>query len=200
MPNLPAICDDCGTMFPSGFVMENCTNISLSGNKSGPCPSCGGMGSIPDGVFNVLGNVIEILDAPRKTVDQLNRYVRVLNSAREQKLSREQIKEQIDKDVPELASISDFLPKTRNELYAFLALLLGILTTIITSMKDDEVTVVEPQIILEQTINNHFYDTQVVTKPSITRLSAPVRPKVGRNEPCLCGSGLKYKKCCLDRI
>jgi hypothetical protein len=65
MPNLPAICDDCGTMFPSGFVMENCTNISLSGNKSGPCPSCGGMGSIPDGVFNVLGNVIEILDAPK---------------------------------------------------------------------------------------------------------------------------------------
>ena len=22
-------------------------------------------------------------------------------------------------------------------------------------------------------------------------------PKVGRNEPCPCGSGLKYKKCCL---
>jgi uncharacterized protein YecA (UPF0149 family) len=23
------------------------------------------------------------------------------------------------------------------------------------------------------------------------------RQKVGRNDPCLCGSGLKYKKCCL---
>ena len=23
--------------------------------------------------------------------------------------------------------------------------------------------------------------------------------KVGRNDPCPCGSGLKYKKCCLDR-
>jgi SEC-C motif-containing protein len=22
-------------------------------------------------------------------------------------------------------------------------------------------------------------------------------PKVGRNEPCPCGSGKKYKKCCL---
>ena len=31
--------------------------------------------------------------------------------------------------------------------------------------------------------------------------SAPVDPprKIGRNEPCLCGSGKKYKKCCLDR-
>ena len=23
-------------------------------------------------------------------------------------------------------------------------------------------------------------------------------PKIGRNEPCPCGSGLKYKKCCID--
>ena len=23
-------------------------------------------------------------------------------------------------------------------------------------------------------------------------------PKVGRNEPCPCGSGLKFKKCCLN--
>jgi uncharacterized protein YecA (UPF0149 family) len=26
--------------------------------------------------------------------------------------------------------------------------------------------------------------------------SPPSRPKVGRNEPCPCGSGRKYKKCC----
>ena len=25
------------------------------------------------------------------------------------------------------------------------------------------------------------------------------RPKIGRNDPCPCGSGKKYKKCCLDR-
>jgi len=22
-------------------------------------------------------------------------------------------------------------------------------------------------------------------------------PRIGRNDPCLCGSGLKFKKCCL---
>ncbi|MGM0594272.1 MAG: UPF0149 family protein, partial [Pseudomonadota bacterium] len=27
-----------------------------------------------------------------------------------------------------------------------------------------------------------------------------VSTKVGRNEPCPCGSGLKYKKCCIDKI
>lgn len=24
-------------------------------------------------------------------------------------------------------------------------------------------------------------------------------PKHGRNQPCPCGSGLKYKKCCIDK-
>ena len=23
-------------------------------------------------------------------------------------------------------------------------------------------------------------------------------PKLGRNDPCICGSGKKYKKCCLE--
>ncbi|HEY7321830.1 MAG TPA: SEC-C metal-binding domain-containing protein [Candidatus Binatia bacterium] len=25
-------------------------------------------------------------------------------------------------------------------------------------------------------------------------------PKIGRNEPCPCGSGLKYKRCCLNKV
>jgi len=28
------------------------------------------------------------------------------------------------------------------------------------------------------------------------KVNVPTRPKVGRNEPCPCGSGKKYKKCC----
>ncbi len=24
--------------------------------------------------------------------------------------------------------------------------------------------------------------------------------KIGRNEPCPCGSGKKYKKCCIDEL
>lgn len=30
--------------------------------------------------------------------------------------------------------------------------------------------------------------------PAVT---IPATPKVGRNQPCPCGSGKKYKKCCL---
>lgn len=38
----------------------------------------------------------------------------------------------------------------------------------------------------------YFVDGEIV--PPATRVNAA--PKVGRNDPCPCGSGKKYKKCC----
>jgi SEC-C motif-containing protein len=39
-------------------------------------------------------------------------------------------------------------------------------------------------------------DTLPKTLPAA---AAPAAPKVGRNDPCPCGSGLKHKRCCLDK-
>ena len=36
-----------------------------------------------------------------------------------------------------------------------------------------------------------FYDGKTLRQPFIK-----AEPKVGRNDPCACGSGAKYKKCC----
>jgi len=38
----------------------------------------------------------------------------------------------------------------------------------------------------------YFHDGKVVTGEPVVRSE----PKVGRNDPCPCGSGKKYKKCC----
>jgi len=38
----------------------------------------------------------------------------------------------------------------------------------------------------------YFYDGQAPTPKTVVRTS----PKVGRNDPCPCGSGRKHKKCC----
>lgn len=35
--------------------------------------------------------------------------------------------------------------------------------------------------------------------PSAPPAPPPSEPKVGRNDPCPCGSKLKYKKCCLSK-
>lgn len=46
------------------------------------------------------------------------------------------------------------------------------------------------------------YSTFAKYRLSSPQRSSPIRssaPRVGRNEPCPCGSGKKYKRCCLDR-
>ena len=138
MPMIPAFCDDCGTPFSSGIFVENCLHMTMAGNRSGPCPNCGGMGSIPDGVFNVIGNAIEILNAPIRTIEQLKKYAQVLDEAKSQELSREEIKTKIDEEVPEFSSVSQFLPKSRSELYAFLALIISVLAYVTPLMMSDD--------------------------------------------------------------
>jgi SEC-C motif-containing protein len=38
----------------------------------------------------------------------------------------------------------------------------------------------------------YFHDGEVQREPPVARTT----PKIGRNDPCPCGSGKKYKKCC----
>jgi len=36
----------------------------------------------------------------------------------------------------------------------------------------------------------------IMGKEAVNLAPSPIRVKVGRNEPCPCGSGRKYKHCC----
>ena len=40
----------------------------------------------------------------------------------------------------------------------------------------------------------YFYDGKMISHGPVRR----AEPKIGRNEPCPCGSGKKYKKCCMN--
>lgn len=50
-------------------------------------------------------------------------------------------------------------------------------------------------------IDGEYPDQAHQSEPELTPNSVPLQPianpdKIGRNDPCLCGSGKKYKKCC----
>lgn len=62
MPMMNARCDTCGTVFPSGIYIENSTDITFSGNRSGPCPRCGGMGSLiaNNTTIDVIGDRVTV--------------------------------------------------------------------------------------------------------------------------------------------
>ena len=193
--DVPAFCDICGAVFRSGIAVENSTNITFVGNRAGPCPVCGGMGHIPDGVFNFVGNTIEILSAPIRTVDELSRLTNILREAREKKQSPEQVAQTIRKELPALSGLADLLPKTREELYAFLALIVAVIALLSQSGGGDSKST---SITVNQTINQVIVETEKAARPPEKTAQSPTKaaPKVGRNDQCPCGSGKKYKKCC----
>jgi len=186
MVHIPAFCDSCGAAFGSGIVVENCRNITFSGNRSGPCPRCGSMGSVIDGVFNVVGDVIEILSAPQRTVESLNKLSNIFREAAKEKDSTEQITEKINEQVPELSLITRYIPKNATELVAWLTFILIAMQTINQFSKDDSPDI---NIILNQSVEqsmepqNYYPFNQQAIPPT-------------RNSPCSCGSKKRYKHCC----
>lgn len=160
--HIPAFCDTCGIIFRSGIVVKNSTNVTFSGIPAGPCPACGGTGHVPDGVFNFVGNTIEILSAPQRTVEQLSRLARILREAQEKRQNPDQIAETIRNEVPELTRLADLLPKTRTELYSFLALIVTVITLLMQVGQGDSKAT---NVTVTQTINQVFIETDRATKP-----------------------------------
>ncbi len=191
MPNVPAVCDTCGTMFPSGIFIENSTNVTFVNNTSGPCPQCGGMGHIPDGTFNFIGDTIELLQGPQRTVYELESLAAILRQAREHKASVEEIVEAIQRETPQLTRLADLLPSTRSELYGFIQIVLAAIALLLTQAAQG-VNIQDVDIDVNQIIGITI--EQQTQRPNLQPHTQGI-PKVGRNELCPCGSGNKYKKC-----
>jgi len=191
MPNLPAFCDTCGTVFASGFQFENSRHITLSGCTSGPCPRCGGSGHIPDGVYNFLDNTIEILSAPSRSIEELSRLLKIVRKAIDEKADLAKLTKQIRDENPAFQSITDVLPTNKLELYGFLPILIALIQMLINSFSKPA----PPNV----TINNVFNQVYSAPPPAPTPIEKkiPLRVnKTGRNELCPCGSKRKYKLCC----
>lgn len=183
--NIPAVCDNCGAFFPSGFAASG--QITLARNAAGPCPQCGAMGRVPDGVFNVVGDTLEILHAPQQTLDDLRRLTDVLSRLRSQAASREEVATALREESVAFAGLLDLLPQNRSDLYAFISMLLAAAALVVAMRQGGAQTT---SITIEQVIQKIF----VAPEPT---QSQPMRSAdtVGRNERCPCGSGLKFKKC-----
>jgi len=188
---MPAFCNSCGAIFASGLDFDNAAEVSLSGCTAGPCPHCGGMGRIPDGVFNFIGNTIQILLAPQRTVDELSRLTQILHEARKKQQSTEAVTKKIREELPSLNRLTDLLPTDRNELYGFLALIVAVVALVTQFAQNKR----EPSgITINQVINQAYVGSGCPPDVKPQSEQRPIKPS--RNEPCSCGSGKKYKKCC----
>lgn len=199
MASLPAICDNCGTVFSSGFAASSGGTLILEGNKSGPCPSCGGYGSVPDGTYRVVEEIIEILSAPQTTIDELMRLSLIIEKAEDQEVTVDEMKREAEDKVPALSRVFDLLPKNREEARSdikfFLKLIMTAIPMVVASQQG-------PMIQVDQVINetyqnetNYYHETNTNYNISIKNTPHVKSRDIGRNDPCYCGSGIKYKKC-----
>jgi hypothetical protein len=120
---LPAVCNNCGAIFPSDYVVEGVSEAMYYEGNLEQCRKCGHMARIPVGLFNFANDAIDVLQAPDQTIVDLRRFGAILSDLRERGASVDEVQETIRTQAPQFASLADLLPQNRAELYTFLALL-----------------------------------------------------------------------------
>ncbi|MGH2064787.1 hypothetical protein ACRCJ1_00110 [Aerococcus sp. L_4] len=124
---LPAICENCGRVFPSSFSANNST-MFMEGCKSGPCPFCGGIGLVPNGMYAVVDEMIKFVINENYTIKEMKDIKELFQVALRDNLTFEEIEEKAEKQNIEIGSI---LPKNREELRGdikwFITILISIL-------------------------------------------------------------------------
>lgn len=105
MAMVPAICDRCGGIFGSeGFIGgSNAKNITMVGNKVGPCPACGGMGSIPDGIYDIQDDALRVIKASGTSPDTLQSLIGLLEALKRGEASASQVVARVESEAPALA-------------------------------------------------------------------------------------------------
>jgi len=176
---MPAICDNCGVFFNSSFMGDGALGTTFVNCGAGPCPNCGGTGHIPDGIYNFIGDTIEFLSGPQRTVDELKILAEILNKAKRDKYSPQKLNEEIEKELPQFLSIlKKILPKTKAEFYAFIGLILAAITILINSanyFSDKKISKNEIQEITQVIINNSI--VQIKNGHNIRINQPPIRKK-----------------------
>jgi uncharacterized protein YecA (UPF0149 family) len=144
---------------------------------AGPCPVCGGRGHIPDGLYNFVGQTIELLSGPASTVADLQKLAAILERARQQRADHEEVSAAIAREAPAFTGLGTLLPTNRNELYGFITMVLTAIGVILAAKAG------QSKVEVNQVVN------VIATAPA----QAP--PRISQNAPCPCGSGKKFREC-----
>jgi hypothetical protein len=135
MPRLPAICDnaECRTVFSSGYNITG-GSADVAGNKSGPCPRCGSDGTVPDGLYEILGDTIRVVATSAKSADSLRRLENLLQETA-QGGSASSFASSLRHDLPEFGALAREAEKRRNwkEFREWMLCVAAVVTVLLTA-------------------------------------------------------------------
>jgi hypothetical protein len=211
MAPIPAVCDSCGRVFVATNLIGGTGSVQLENVGVGPCPYCGGMGKVPDGLYEFAGDAVRILRS--RTADELDAIRSIVERVRAGELDTEAAGAEIDRVAPGAGALSALLSGRSQTLAAWLAVLIALLAWLAPRasrrpsppMSHIDVTVdvgpgpvddAQVRRVVEQVLSEQL--AQVIASPSSVtpEKRQPTRAnKTGRNAPCPCGSGRKFKHC-----
>jgi hypothetical protein len=194
MPAVLAVCDSCGTAFPSGIFIENSTDITMAGNTSGPCPRCGGIGHVPDGRYDATRDSIRIMATSAKSAESLQRLESVLRGVNRPGVSGRAVAEAIRTQAPEFSALAPIAERRGFDVTPWILILLTAILVWQGMRAESAANATQEQI--REIYRLVIQRTQPSPSPTTNRvpLVSP-RPSPSRNGPCFCGSGKKYKRC-----
>jgi uncharacterized protein YchJ len=197
-----AFCENpnCGAVFQFDRLIggPGKTNIQFTNSKVGPCPVCGAMGLIPDGTYEYANDVLNILSSSKINVTELQKVEKILRSARRSKnKNNDEIIGEVKKASPAVADAFQLIPK-QNNIIQWLTLLIAFVALAIqihsTYFKKTEQSVEKK--VIEYLLKEFGAESDSNISPDKNSPYRREGPKIQRNDPCPCGSGEKYKKCC----
>jgi SEC-C motif len=195
MPGLPAVCDTCLTVWdPHIADLQNVGQISIQDVEVRPCPSCGGTGHVPDGIYSATTDTINVVATSAKSAQSLERLRRILEQARSQQASAAELAKTLEEtdDLKPIAAVIRRLPK-RLDIKYWIGVALAVVAIMQAQATDRKIDNMQAEIdrIYAQVVSPHPVPVQSPTPaPSPSQYA-----KVGRNDPCPCGSGKKFKRC-----
>jgi hypothetical protein len=203
MPQVLAVCEN-GHFFPTygvefgGAPYVEVLEAKFTVGEDVPvpnCPECGEKSRILGGAYNVVGDTLELIQGPERTVSELERLREILRSARESGASAEEVRSTVEREFPDWgqALSKRLIPKTPADLTGYLTLIIAIITGFLAYEQLKQAKDAKP----DQIINNIIVQQapqdpgQPQVAPSTT--NPAYGAKIGRNEPCPCASGRKFK-------
>lgn len=133
MATVPGICENCGAVFGAeALTGAEGTEIQLGGAKIGPCPSCGSVGRVPEGTYDLIEDTLRVVRAAAVEKVILDAVIEVLEDRAEGRATDTQVMERVEAAAPALApTVKSYLAKS--DPATWLTLLVAVLAMVMQS-------------------------------------------------------------------
>ena len=201
---IPAECGSCSYLYPSGYGFDPADagiEVSMTVFENAevlePCPMCGRHRSrVLAGEYQLVRDADKLLQGSGRDATELGRLVEFLQSSQGRNGSADEVRERAKEEIPELSELVEELlsaSAARIDVSTWHTLLVATLRALETRADDASDDKLQPSQVIYDSVNR--YNVTTVQPSAETKDQQHEAHKVGRNDPCPCGSGKKYKKC-----